>query len=50
MDLSYSYTHLGSDGAALAKLAPGQPFFDALKAASNPVVVVGPGVLNRCTG
>jgi NADH dehydrogenase (ubiquinone) Fe-S protein 1 len=44
VDLSYPYEHLGSDAAALKK---GGAFFEALKAAKKPVVVVGPGVLNR---
>lgn len=49
VDLTYKYTHLGSDGDAVAKLAAGaSPFFETLKAAQRPVVVVGPGVLNRC--
>lgn len=49
VDLTYTYTHLGSEGAAISQLAPGQPFFEALKKAAHPVVVVGPGVLNRYT-
>lgn len=47
VDLTYTYTHLGSEGSAISQLAPGQPFFEALKKATHPVVVVGPGVLNR---
>jgi hypothetical protein len=47
VDLTYTYTHLGSDAAAISKLAPGQPFFESLKKAAHPMVIVGPGVLNR---
>ncbi|KAI8470294.1 MAG: NADH:ubiquinone oxidoreductase 76 kDa subunit [Monoraphidium minutum] len=46
-DLTYDYEHLGSDAAALGALRRGSAFFDALKAAKRPVVIVGPGVLNR---
>ncbi|KAL6761957.1 NADH:ubiquinone oxidoreductase 76 kDa subunit [Haematococcus lacustris] len=46
VDLTYKYEHLGSDPAALAKLSS-NPFFAMLKAAKNPAVVVGPGVLRR---
>jgi len=48
VDLTYPYEHLGSDAAALAKLKQGGGFFEALKGAKHPVVIVGPGVLNRC--
>lgn len=47
VDLTYPYEHLGSDPAALAKLVSGGGFFDKLKAAKRPVVIVGPGVLRR---
>jgi NADH dehydrogenase (ubiquinone) Fe-S protein 1 len=47
VDLTYPYEHLGSDAAAVAALKRGGPFVDALKAAKRPVLVVGPGVLNR---
>uniref|UniRef100_A0A7S2QTI8 NADH dehydrogenase subunit 11 n=1 Tax=Chlamydomonas chlamydogama TaxID=225041 RepID=A0A7S2QTI8_9CHLO len=47
VDLTYKYEHLGSDPAALAKLAQGGGFFDKLKSAKRPVVIVGPGVLKR---
>ncbi|KIZ05603.1 NADH dehydrogenase (ubiquinone) Fe-Sprotein 1 [Monoraphidium neglectum] len=46
-DLTYPYEHLGADAAALAALKKGSPFYEALKAAKRPVVIVGPGVLNR---
>ncbi|KAF8071212.1 NADH dehydrogenase [ubiquinone] iron-sulfur protein 1 [Scenedesmus sp. PABB004] len=47
VDLTYKYSHLGSDGGAIAKLAAGGAFLKQLKEAARPVVVVGPGVLNR---
>mmetsp|Transcript_4721 Transcript_4721/g.8177 ORF Transcript_4721/g.8177 Transcript_4721/m.8177 type:complete len:741 (-) Transcript_4721:363-2585(-) len=46
VDLTYTYEHLGSDPAAIAKLAA-SPFMAKLKAAKNPAVIVGPGVLRR---
>jgi hypothetical protein len=46
VDLTYTYTHLGSEASAISQLAS-QPFFDTLKKAAHPVVIVGPGVLNR---
>ncbi len=48
VDLTYPYQHLGSDPAAIAQLAAGGGgFFDKLKGAKRPVVIVGPGVLKR---
>uniref|UniRef100_A0A383VYH3 Uncharacterized protein n=1 Tax=Tetradesmus obliquus TaxID=3088 RepID=A0A383VYH3_TETOB len=47
VDLTYKYTHLGSDAAAISKLAAGGAFLETLKKAERPVMVVGPGVLNR---
>lgn len=47
-DLTYPYEYLGADAAALGALKRGNAFFDALKAAKRPVVIVGPGVLSRC--
>ena len=46
VDLTYPYEHLGTDAAALAALRKGA-FFEALRGAKHPVVVVGPGVLAR---
>jgi len=46
-DLTYKYQHLGSDAGAIAALAKGGAFLDQLKKAAHPVVIVGPGVLNR---
>ena len=48
VDLTYPYEHLGSDAGALAALKRGGGFFDVLKGAKHPVVIVGPGVLHRC--
>lgn len=47
VDLTYPYQHLGSDPAAIAQLVAGGGFFDKLKAAKKPVVIVGPGVYRR---
>eukprot|EP00798_Chlamydomonas_sp_ICE-L_P030410 gene30410-35415_t len=48
VDLTYAYDHLGTDAAALGKLASGDsPFFATLKAAKKPAVIVGPGVMKR---
>lgn len=47
VDLTYAYDHLGTDPAAVKNLAKGSPFFEALAAAKRPMVVVGPGVLDR---
>lgn len=47
VDLTYKYAHLGSDAAAISKLAAGGAFLETLKKAERPVMVVGPGVLNR---
>lgn len=46
VDLTYKYEHLGSDPLALNALA-NSPFMAKLKAAKNPAIVVGPGVLKR---
>ncbi len=48
VDLTYPYQHLGTDAGAISSLAKGGAFFDALKAAKHPAIIVGPGVLNRC--
>lgn len=47
VDLTYKYTHLGTDAASISKLAAGGPFLELLQKAQHPVVVVGPGVLQR---
>jgi len=47
-DLTYNYDFLGGEPAAIAALAKdGNPFLKLLKEAKHPVVIVGPGVLNR---
>lgn len=47
VDLTYKYTHLGSEASAISKLASGGEFMDKLKSAQRPVVIVGPAVLAR---
>jgi len=48
VDLTYKYAHLGSDMSALSELVSGaSPFFERLKSAKKPLVIVGPGVLRR---
>jgi NADH-quinone oxidoreductase subunit G len=50
-DLTYSYDHLGTGGAALAGLAGGgSDFVKALKAAQRPAVILGQGALARPDG
>lgn len=46
VDLTYTYSHLGSEASAISNLAS-SPFFETLKKAAHPVVIVGPAVLNR---
>lgn len=46
MDLTYNYTHLG-EGAKDIKAAASSPFLKDMGAAQRPMVVVGPGVLQR---
>lgn len=47
-DLTYKYEHLGADVASLSALAAGgSSFFNKLKAAARPVVIVGPAVMRR---
>ncbi|MEW5303975.1 MAG: hypothetical protein WDW38_003229 [Sanguina aurantia] len=47
-DLTYKYEHLGADVAALSALAAGgSSFFNKLKSAARPVVIVGPAVMRR---
>ncbi len=50
-DLSYDYDYLGAGPETLAALANGEgAFFDALRNARNPVVIVGMGALARKDG
>ncbi len=50
-DLSYEYEYLGAGPDTLSSLAKGEgAFYEALKAAKNPVVIVGMGALAREDG
>ena len=50
-DLSYDYDYLGAGPETLTSLAKGEgAFYEALKAAKNPVVIVGMGALAREDG
>lgn len=50
-DLTYRYEHLGASPAALADLAAGRSaFFDILKNARRPMIVLGQGALARDDG
>lgn len=47
-DLTYPYTHLGEGVDALSDLASGKnPYFDVLKNAKNPLIIIGQGALVR---
>jgi NADH-quinone oxidoreductase subunit G len=46
-DLTYPYTYIGSGPESLAE---GHSFFDVLKAAKNPVIIVGQGAFLRPDG
>ncbi len=51
VDLTYSYQHLGEGPEPLVGLADGShPFAAVLKAAKNPVVILGAGALARADG
>ena len=47
VDLTYPYTYLGEGGADLAKALQDKEFMKGLKEAKFPVVLVGPGILQR---
>ncbi|VAW19332.1 NADH-ubiquinone oxidoreductase chain G [hydrothermal vent metagenome] len=48
VDLTYDYSHLGNDFAALEKLAGGATkFARQLKSAKNPLIIVGEGALSH---
>jgi len=50
-DLTYPYDHLGEGPDVLAAVADGShPFAEALKAAKNPMIVVGMGAFRRADG
>lgn len=46
VDLTYDYTHLG-ESAKDIKAAASSPFLKDMAASQRPMVVVGPGVLQR---
>ena len=51
VDLTYTTTYLGSDAKALAKLASGKlEFFDVLKAAQRPMIILGEAAFARSDG
>jgi phosphopantothenate synthetase len=45
-DLTYDYTHLGSSAKDI-KTAANTAFVKQMKSANNPIVIVGPGVVQR---
>jgi NADH-quinone oxidoreductase subunit G len=49
VDLTYKYDHLGTGGDTLANIASSD-FYDVLKNAKRPMVVVGEGALCRADG
>jgi NADH-quinone oxidoreductase subunit G len=50
-DLTYNYTHLGTEIGALASLAAGEgAFAETLKNAKRPLIIVGEGALNGAAG
>jgi NADH-quinone oxidoreductase subunit G len=50
-DLSYDYDYLGAGPETLSSLVKGEgAFYEALKSAKNPVVIVGMGALARADG
>lgn len=46
-DLTYPAEHLGEGPEALAEVLKGAPILRQLQEAKHPVVIVGPGILNR---
>ncbi|CUW40652.1 NADH-quinone oxidoreductase subunit G [Magnetospirillum sp. XM-1] len=50
-DLTYKYEHLGDDASILKAVAEGShPFFEVLKNAKKPALIVGQGALSRKDG
>lgn len=50
-DLRYDYTYLGAGSDSLAQLSSGKDkFFDTLKAAKRPLILIGQGALTGDTG
>src|SRR5215469_8983584 len=51
LDLPYKYEHLGAGPETLQALAEGRhPFFETLKAAERPMLILGQGALTRADG
>ena len=49
-DLTYDYAHIGTDTVALASVADGKhKFAKVLKAAKNPLIIVGEGAVSHAT-
>ena len=50
-DLTYKYDHLGDSASILKDMAEGKhPFFEVLKSASKPAIIIGQGALSRADG
>ncbi|BAE51585.1 NADH-quinone oxidoreductase subunit NuoG [Paramagnetospirillum magneticum] len=50
-DLTYKYEHLGDDASILKAIAEGShPFFEVLKNAKKPALILGQGALSRADG
>ena len=50
-DLTYKYEHLGETASVLKDLAEGKhPFFEVLKNAARPALIIGQGALARADG
>ena len=51
LDLTYKYEHLGEGAETLQALAEGRhPFFETLKKAERPMLILGQGALTRADG
>ncbi|MDO8607212.1 MAG: NADH-quinone oxidoreductase subunit NuoG [Phaeospirillum sp.] len=50
-DLTYKYEHLGDEASVLKDIAEGKhPFFEVLKNAAKPALIIGQGALSRADG
>ncbi|OAN53918.1 NADH-quinone oxidoreductase subunit G [Paramagnetospirillum marisnigri] len=50
-DLTYQYEHLGDQASILKDIAEGKhPFFEVLKSAAKPALIIGQGALTRADG
>ena len=50
-DLTYRYEHLGDEASVLKDIAEGRhPFFEVLKTATRPALIIGQGALSRADG